>query len=93
MRASRHFLKRVFKILVLSHNRFFQKIIFHLPGNLYVKTDGTSVLVLFLVKNFEEILFFKGWFCQKLPSNDNNNMGYSLLNPFFDATQNKLSND
>ena len=34
-----------------------------------------------------------GGFCQKLPSNDNNNMGYSLLNPFFDATQNKLSND
>ena len=41
------------------------KIIFLFP---YLKTDGTSLLILFLAKNFEEkeIQFLKEWFCQKL---------------------------
>ena len=37
-----------------------------------LKTDGTSLLILFLVKNFEEkeIEFLKERFCQKLSSNN-----------------------
>jgi type III secretory pathway component EscR len=51
------------------------KIIFPSPWNPYLKTDGTSLLILFLVMNFEEkeIYFFEERFCQKLPSNNDNN--------------------
>ena len=47
------------------------KIPFPFPWNPYLKTDGTNILILFLVKNLEEyeIEFLKERFCQKLPSN------------------------
>ena len=53
------------------------KIIFSFPWNTYLKTDGTSLLILFVVKNFEEkeIEFLKERFCQKLLSNNDNNWG------------------
>ena len=51
------------------------KILFPFPWNPYLKTDGTSLPILFWFKNFEEkeIEFLKEWFCQKLLSNDDNN--------------------
>ena len=51
------------------------KIIFPFPWNPYLKTGGTSLLILFLVKNFEEkeIEFLKEQFCLKLLSNNYNN--------------------
>ena len=51
------------------------KILFPFPWNPYLKEDGTSLLILFLVKKFEEkeIKFSKERFCKKLPSNDDNN--------------------
>ena len=51
------------------------EIILIFPWNPYLKTDGTSFLILSLVKNFEEkeIWFFMKRFCQKLPSNNDNN--------------------
>ena len=41
----------------------------------YLKTDGTRLLILFFIKNFEkrEIQFLKEWFCQKIYKSDNNN--------------------
>ena len=55
------------------------KALFPFPWNPYLKTDGTSLPILFLVKNFEEkeIEFLKEWFGQKLPSNDDNNRAYN----------------
>ena len=54
------------------------KNIFPFPWDPYLKTDGTSLLILFLVKNFEEkeIQFLKKRFCQKLSSNDDNNQAF-----------------
>ena len=51
------------------------KILFPFPWIPYLKTDGTSLPILFLVKNFEEkeMEFLKERFCQKLLSNDDNN--------------------
>ena len=48
---------------------------FPVPWNPYLERDGTSLLILFLVKNFEEeeIEFLKERFCQKLLSYDDNN--------------------
>ena len=47
-------------------------ILFPFLWNPYFKTDGKSLLILFLVKNFEEkeVQFLKEWSYQKLPSND-----------------------
>ena len=58
------------------------KILFSFPWNPYLKTDGTSLLTIFLVKNFEEkeIKFLKERICQKLPSNDDNNWASECLN-------------
>ena len=52
--------------------------LFHFPLNPYLKTDDTSLLILFLVKNFEEkeMDFLKEQFCQKLPSNNDNKWAY-----------------
>ena len=51
------------------------KILYLFSWNPYFKTAGASQFILFLIKNFREkdIQFLKEWFCQKLPSNDNNN--------------------
>ena len=54
------------------------KILFPFPWNPYLKTDGTSLPILFLVKNFEEkeIEFLR--FCKKLLSNDEIQLGLRL---------------
>ena len=59
------------------------KIIFPFPWNPYLKREGTSLLILFLVKNFEEkeMDFLKEQFCQKLPSNNDNNWAIVQLSP------------
>ena len=51
------------------------KIVFPFPRNPYLKTNGKSLLILFLVKNVEEkeVEFLKDRFCQKLLLNDDNN--------------------
>ena len=48
------------------------------PWKPYLKKNGTSLLLLLLVKNFEEkeIKLLKEQFCQKLPSNDDSNWAH-----------------
>ena len=57
------------------------KILFPFPWNPYLKTDGKSLPILFLVKNFEEkeIKILKERFCQKLLSNDDNNWAKEVI--------------
>ena len=56
----------------------FQATYLPFPWNPYLRTEPTSLVFLFLVKNFQEkeIEFLKERFFQKLPSNDGNNWAY-----------------
>ena len=59
------------------------KLLFPFPWNPCLKTDGTSMLLLLLDKNFKEkeINFLKEWFLLKKHQTDNNKWAYDFLNP------------